>query len=115
MAMDNHARCVRPRIKELHDCARMIRREENIRRLALLDDVSEMQSEHRGEAIGDARRLRVRICDRNADFPLAWLVTLGLLSRENDKLRNLSLSPMHRSTTLPPLRHDGQVAHDYVS
>jgi len=117
MAMDNDSRCVGPGIDKLSDGPRVILAKENIRRLALLDDVREMQSEHRSEAAGKVRRLCVRIRDGNADFLLAWLVTLGVLPREHGKRRNLflSLSLGHRSTTLPPLRHDGQVAHDYVS
>ena len=117
MAMDNDSRRIGPRIDEFSDGARVILAEENIRRLALFGDVREMQSEHRREAIGKVRRLRVRIRNGNADFPLARLVTLGVLPREHDKRRNLflSLSPRHRSTTLPPLRHHGQVAHDYTS
>lgn len=117
MAMDNDSRCIGPRIDEFSDGPHVILAEENIRRLALLDDVCKMQSEHCSETAGELCRLRVRIRDGDADFPLAWLVTLGVLPREHDKRRHLflSLSLGHRSTTLPPLRHDGQVAHDYVS
>jgi hypothetical protein len=114
MAMDNDSPDVGPCVDELSDGLRVIVAEENIRRLAHLDDVGEVQSEDRCKATGEARRLRVRIRDGNADFPLAGLVTLGVLPREHYKRRNLSFSLWHRSTTLPPLRHDGQVAHDYV-
>ena len=117
MAMDNDSRSIGPGIDEFSDGARVLLAEENIRRLALLDDVREMQSQHRGEPGRKVRRLRVRIRDGNADLPLARLVTLGVLARQHDKRRNpvLSLSLGDHSTTLPPLRHDGQVAHDYVS
>jgi hypothetical protein len=49
MAMDNDSRSIGPGIDEFSDGPRVLRAEENIRRLALLDDVREVQSEHRGE------------------------------------------------------------------
>jgi len=113
MAMDDDSLCVGPGIDELSDRARVILAEENIRRLSPLDDVGETQIEYRDKVTGELRRLRVRVRDGNADFPLAWLVALSILSREYDKVRNSFLSLRHRSTTLPPLRDDGQVAHDY--
>ncbi len=95
MAMDNDSRCIGPGINELSDGARVILGEENIRRLTLLDDVGEIQSEHRDKATGEVRRIRVRIRDGNTNLPLAWLVTLGVLPREYEKLRSLFLSLRH--------------------
>ncbi len=85
-------------MNELFDCARVGRGEENIRRLAALDDVIEVQPENSGEATGDARRLSVRVRDGNADFPFAGLVTLGLLPGEDDELRDQSNHTNHITT-----------------
>src|ERR1700736_353395 len=114
MAMDNDSRCIGPGIDELSDGPRVIFGEQDIRRISLLDDIGEVQSQHSGEVTGELRGIRVRIRDGNADFSLAWLITLGVLPRKHDKLRISFLSFRHRYTTLPPLRRDGQGAHDYV-
>jgi sarcosine oxidase len=98
IAVNHYMRCAGPFLNELLDCARVICREKNIRRLAALDDVVEMQPENRDKAIGDARGLRVRIRDRNADFPLAGLVTLGILTGEDDKLRDRTNHTNHITT-----------------
>jgi hypothetical protein len=84
-----------PFLNEGFDCARVVRGEENIRRLAALDDVIEMQPEHSGEATGDARRLSIRVGNGNANLPFPGLVTLGLLPGEDDKLRDQSNHTNH--------------------
>src|SRR6202158_2489919 len=109
MAMDNDSVCIGPGINEISDGPRVILVEVNIRWFALLDDVGEIQSEDRCKTGGDARRLRVRVRNRNADFALARHVALGVLPREHDKRRNPFLPLSHPFTTLPPLRRDGQV------
>lgn len=112
--MDDDSSCIGPRIDELSDGSRVMLGKENVRGVPLFDDIGEVQSQNRGKVTGKPSWIRVRVSDRNADFPLAWLVTLGVLARKHNKLRNSFFLPGHRCTTLPPLRHDGQVAHDYV-
>jgi hypothetical protein len=114
MTMDHDSHRIGPGIYELPDGLRVILGEENIRWLPPFDDIGEAQSQHRGKVAGERRRIRVRVRYGNADFPLARLVTLGVVPRKYDKLRISFLSSRHRYTTLPPLRRDGQVAHDYI-
>lgn len=114
MAVDNDSPCIGPRIDELQNSAYVILGKENIRRIFRFEDIGEVQSQNRREVAGDIGRIHIGVSDGDADFLLARLVLLGVLSRQDDKLRNLVLSPCHGSPTLPPLRCDGQVAHDYA-
>jgi sarcosine oxidase len=114
MAMDNDSRRSGPAVSEFSYRSRVILGKENIRRISLLDYVCELQSEDCREIPGQICGIRVRVRDGNANFHSARLVTLGVFSRQHDKLRNSFLSPGHDSTRLPPLRRDGQVPHDYV-
>lgn len=113
--MDDDSSRIGPAIDELSDGPRVTLGKENIRGLLLLDDVGEVQSQHRGEVTRKLSRISVRVSDGNTYFPLAWRVTLGVFPGKYDKFRNSLFLPGHRSTTLPPLRRDGQVAHDYMS
>ncbi len=114
VAVDDDPCCVRPIVDKISDSPCVVLREENIRRVFLFQDVSEVQSEDRCEILGQLCRIRTRIRDRNAYLLAARVVALGILSGEHHEFGNMLLSLGHASPTLPPLRRDGQVAHDYV-
>src|SRR2546423_10517086 len=69
------------------DCSRVLGGEENVRHLAHLDDVVEIESEHGGKAGGNSGRLRVGIRDRDADLFAGWLVDFRILTREYNEIR----------------------------
>src|SRR2546423_13072395 len=69
------------------DCSRVLGGEENVRHLAHLGDVVEIESEHGGKARGDSGRLRVGIRDRDADLFAGWLVGFRILTREYNEIR----------------------------
>ncbi|MEA2705869.1 MAG: hypothetical protein QOH22_657 [Gemmatimonadaceae bacterium] len=115
VAMDDDSSRIGPGIDKVSDGPRVVLGKKNIRRILLFEDVGEVQSQHRGEVVGQPSRIHIRISNGDADFSLGWLVTLCLLSRKHDKLRNCFFALGHRSITLPPMQRDGQVAHDYLS
>jgi len=102
--LHDHALGIRPRFDKRSDRARVVSAKENVGRLALFSDVIEVQSQHRGEVIGHVRGLGGRVCDRDADLHAARLVTLGFLSREDDKLGSLHRRRRITRQCAPPLR-----------
>jgi hypothetical protein len=92
--VDHHSLGVRPCVEELRDLPRVILDEQNVTRLTTLDHVVEIQSKYPREARRNSGGRGIGVRDGNADLFAARFITLGILARKNDELRNQDLAPV---------------------